>query len=249
MAARVNPYVKRIASLVDEQDTNRAIQVFVKRKRSPQQSLDALARSLGVTAIVEERLPFEGGLFELEGGKLLIKLNSLSSVARRRFTLAHEIAHLLLGTVPAFRKAHGSDVALESACDSVAAELLMPSEEGLEFVRQLGAPAPEKLQVVASKYSVSLQAAAIRVHSDFKLWKCCVGFWELDPDIKTRWFVGKRRWDRVEPDSYSFELAVSATRAVKSTELWQTGPYSDPVSLNLLHLGNDRVLGLVDSAR
>jgi hypothetical protein len=105
------------------------------------------------------------------------------------------------------------------------------------------------LQAIASKYCVSLQAAAIRVHRDFHLWKCCVGLWERVPDIKTRGFVGRRRWDRVEIDAYSFELALSMNKAVRSTELWQAGQYSDPVSLNLLRVGNGCVLGLVGFAK
>jgi IrrE N-terminal-like domain len=245
MKSAANRYLDRIASQVGERDTHRAVQVFVRGQRTAQESLDALAHKLGVSEITEERLPFEGGLFRLEDGRLVIKLNTQSSFARKRFTLAHEIAHLLIGAVPGFRKAHGSDPALERACDSIAAELLMPSDEAVEFVRRLGSPSPEKLRVIADKYAVSLHTAAIRVHDDFRIWKCFVGFWERYPNIKTIWFVGQRRWDAVEPDSYSLELALSTNKSIRSGELWRRGPVTDPVALNLLHIGNSRVLGLV----
>jgi hypothetical protein len=71
-----NPYLKRIASMVGEREPRRGLEVFVRARRSGNESLDALARKLGVTRIIEQRLPFEGGLFQLPDGELVIKLNS-----------------------------------------------------------------------------------------------------------------------------------------------------------------------------
>jgi hypothetical protein len=125
----------------------------------------------------------------------------------------------------------------------------MPSDEAAYFVRGLGAPSPEKLRTVAARYGVSLQVAAIKVHSRLKLWTCFVGLWERHPVIKTLWFVGQRRWDTLEPDSYSLDLALSRNASVESSELWRKGPCSDPVFLRLLRLGKGKVLGLVNYAR
>ncbi len=241
-----NPYLKRIASLVGEREAGRALQAFVSARRSAAESLDALARKLGVNRIIEEKLPFEGGLFQLADGELVIKLNAQSSFVRKRFTLAHEIGHLLLGTIPGHRGSCRRDLALERACDSIAAELLMPAGEAVAFVRSLGSPSPAKLREIASKYSVSLQTAAIRVHDVFQLWKCCVGMWERLPKVKTIWFVGGRRWDATEPDSYSLELALASDSSVRTNELWPRGVFTDPVWLNLLKTGDGRVFGLVD---
>lgn len=230
-----NPYLARIGS----------VESFVRAHRSPDQSLENLAHRLGVNRIAAESLPFEGGVFELPGGELVIKINSQSSVSRKRFTLAHEIAHLLLDSVPAFRKAQGTDAALERACDAIAAELLIPTGVATNFVRGLGQPSPENLRRIAREYSVSLQTAAIRVHSDFKLWKCCIGCWERQPRIRTAWFVGQRRWSSVEPDAYALDLALASEDSVKVEEWWQKGPSAQPVSLMLQRLDEDRVLGLV----
>src|SRR5713101_499334 len=245
MKSPINPYLQRIASIVGEQDTSRALQAFIGNRRGARESLDALACKLGVSRIIEEKLPFEGGLFQLADRELVIKLNSESSFVRKRFTLAHEIGHLLLKTVPALRSTRRTDQALERTCDLVAAELLMPTAEAVDFVRGLGPPAPETLRVIASKYEVSLRTAAIRVHEDFKLWKTSIGFWELRPRTRTVWFVGPRRWDMTEPDSYSLELALSASKTVRTSELWRRGVFTDPVWLDLLHIGSSRVLGLV----
>ncbi len=246
MKSSSNRYVNRIGSLVGEKDLHRGLQVFVDLHRVAGESLDALARKLGVSRIIEQKLPFEGGLLQLPDGELVIKLNSESSFVRKRFTLAHEIAHLLLNTVPARRSTGRTDEALERTCDLIAAELLMPTAEACDFVRGLGLPSPEKLRAIASKYTVSMQTAAIRAREDFRLWKCSVGMWERSPETKTIWFVGSRRWDAVEPDSCCLDLALASSSSVRTNDLWRRAGFTDPVWLNLLRIENGRVLGLVD---
>lgn len=240
-----NRTAARFRSLGRWENSSPAVAAFVGARRFPGETLDAMALRLGVSRILEERLAFEGGLFQLPHGELVIKLNAASPPKRKRFTLAHEIGHLLLGTVPGMRSKCGGEPELERACDKIAAELLMPSGDAIAFIRGLGPPSPEKLKTIATKYTVSLQTAAIRVHADFRLWKCFIGYWERHPQIKTLWFVGQRRWDRVEPDSYSLDLALSSETPVQSQELWQRGPSADPVWLKLLRHDDNRVLGLI----
>jgi len=232
--------------LIGEKDAGLALQFFVGNHRVAGESLDALARKLGVSRIVEQRLAFEGGLFKLPDGELVIKLNSESSFVRKRFTLAHEIAHLLLDTVPAHRSTNRTDKALERACDTVAAELLMPSKEATDFICGLGLPSPEKLQAIASRYNVSLQTAALRVHYDLKLWKCCMGTWSITPKPRTLWFVGLRRWDDVQPDPSLLARAATSDASIKIKDLWRRGEFTEQVWLNLLGIGSGRVFGLVD---
>lgn len=220
------------------------VAAFVGRRRSPGEALDAMALRLGVSRILEERLPFEGGLFELPDGDLVIKLNVASPPTRKRFTLAHEIGHLLLGKT-GLRSSCGRDEELERKCDTIASELLMPTYEAVPYIKSLGKPSPEKLKLIAKKYAVSLQTAAIRLHWDFRLWKCCVGSWERSPEIKTVWFVGRRRWDRTQPDSYSLDLALRSESPVQSEEFWYRGQFRDPVWLSLQRINQTRVLGLV----
>jgi len=241
-----NPYLKRISCLVGIHDPSRALQAFVGAQRGADESLDDLARKLGISRIIHQRLPYEGGLVRLADGELVIELNSDSPFVRRRFTLAHEIGHLLLNTVPAFRSRSRTDAALERTCDLLAAELLMPTEETTEFVRGLGAPSPEKLRDIASKYAVSTQTAAIRMCDGLGLWKCSIGMWERSPRVRTLWFVGGRRCDAMEPDSCCLDLALGSSSSVRAGDLWRRGEFTGPVQLNLLAIGNSRVLGLVD---
>lgn len=221
------------------------IPAFVAERRSPGETLEDMALRLGISRIIEERMPFDGALYQLPYGERIIKLNSASPPTRKRFTLAHEIGHLLLGK-PGLRSSCGRNLDLERKCDAIASELLMPTGEAVPYVSSLGDPSAEKLKLVAKKYAVSLQTAAIRLHWDFRLWKCCVGFWELSSEIKTVWFVGPRRWDRREPDAYSFDLALNSKSPVQSEEFWYRGQFRDPVRLNLLRVDEARVLGLVN---
>lgn len=219
---------------------------FVGPHRRSGEPLEAMAVRLGVSRIVEESLSFEGGIFQLPGDQLVIKLNADSPATRKRFTLAHEIGHLLLGK-PGLRSSCGRDQTLERKCDAIASELLMPADEAIPFIGSLGKPSPEKLRAIASRFDVSLQAAAFRVHRDLGLWKCFIGCWQRYPKIKTEWFVGYgRRWDQTQPAEHSLELALSSEGPIQSRELWRRGPQTEPVWLNLLRLGSrGRVLGLV----
>ena len=240
-----NPYLRRIGSVVGEKDPYRALEIFVAKHRE-RESLDALARKLGVSRIIEQKLPFEGGLIQLPDGELVIKINSESPFVRKRFTMAHEIGHLLLNTVPAFRSTHRTDAALERTCDLIAAELLMPTAEASNFVRALGSPSPENLREIASKFTVSLQTAAIRVRDGLKIWRCAIGMWQVSPRTQTLWFAAPRSWHSAQPSRNCLELALASKSAVKTNDLWQRGEFTERVWLNLLGIGSTRVLGLVD---
>lgn len=223
-----------------------AIPGFVAEHRFPGETLEAMTLRLGVSRIVQERLPFEGGVFRLPSDELIIKLNSASPPTRRRFTLAHEIGHLLLGE-PGLRSSCGRNRELERKCDAIASELLMPTDEAVTFIKGLGKPSPEKLKAMASRFEVSLEVAARRAHQDLGLWKCFIGCWRRQPTVKTEWFVGYRwRWGKAEPDTYSLDLAMSSSGPVQSQEIWHRGVHEERVWLNLLHLASsDRILGLV----
>jgi len=241
-----NRYLTHLCSSTGHKDPTVATAAFVRSQLGLDESLGALARRLGVSRIIEEPLRFEGGVFDLPNGERVIKLKASSTFVRKRFTLAHEIGHLLLGK-PGLRSSCGEDRDLERACDTIASELLMPANEAVPFVKQLGRPSPEKLTAVASRFQVSLQAAAFRVHRDLRLWKCFIGCWQRHPKIRTEWFVGySRRWDRAEPQELSLDLALASDVPVQSKEQWQRGLQAEPVWLNLMRLANgDRVLGLV----
>ena len=96
-------------------------------------------------------------------GKHIITVNSLETEERQRFTICHEIAHIVLGLessheeVPSwsYAKRHHNEV----ACDTFASELLMPYREWLSAVPK-DEPSVEVIQHMAELFGTSFPAAA-----------------------------------------------------------------------------------------
>lgn len=117
----------------------------------PQQpSVDVfeVARRLGVDAIEIVAIP-EDGRLELRNGRARIVLAAGAPPTRRRFTLAHELAHLLLddtGVALAVGRVVPHVLDVERFCNTFAAELLMPSG----WVRHKFGKAPEAFETLDS---------------------------------------------------------------------------------------------------
>jgi hypothetical protein len=130
----------------------------------PPFNLDLLARLAGATSVEVSELDVDGDLVE-RAGDLVVRVNASAPLGRRRFTTAHEIAHLLLLTlidVPTRRMVCGEDRHLERLCDVGATELLMPAR----FVRQFFDENPQHVESIiklARQFEVSLHAAGLRV--------------------------------------------------------------------------------------
>ena len=98
-------------------------------------------------------------------GKHIITVNSLETDERQRFTICHEIAHITLDLescheeIPSwsYAKRHPNEI----ACDTFAAELLMPYKQWLSAIPK-EEPSPELIQQMADLFSTSFPAAASR---------------------------------------------------------------------------------------
>ncbi len=135
-----------------------------------------LAQKLGAEVKLS---PFDGelaGMLIRGNGKKIIGVNSLHHMNRQRFTIAHEIGHLLMhqGDVHIDKSfsVHKRDGVSSRAVDPdeieanrFAAELLMPY--GLIsadlVTRIIDIENAEELMDLAKKYQVSLQAVTLRV--------------------------------------------------------------------------------------
>ncbi len=101
-------------------------------------------------------------------GKHIITVNSLETEERQRFTICHEIAHIVLDLessheeVPSwsYAKRHPNEI----ACDTFAAELLMPYQQWLSVVPK-EEPSLKLIQHMADMFGTSLPAAASRFAS------------------------------------------------------------------------------------
>lgn len=128
----------------------------------PPVDLELLAKRMGVIEIRNTEM-VEDGRLEQDGKRAVVYLRSDLGHGRRRFTLAHELAHRALihpnAPATAYRRA-GTNDDEERLCDEIAAALLMPRE----WIRSHDSR-PSNLSTlrIISRYGgVSMSAALVR---------------------------------------------------------------------------------------
>lgn len=98
-------------------------------------------------------------------GQHVITVNSLETEERQRFTLCHEIAHIILGLPSSHEEVPSGAYAKrdlnEVWCDTFAAELLMPYQIWKERVPD-GEPSLAVIERMAMEFQTSFPAAASR---------------------------------------------------------------------------------------
>jgi len=133
--------------------------------------LQQLCARLGLRVAVEDLGRLDACLIPAQGGKV-IKLNSRVPRPRRRFSLAHEIAHALLQLPVApppqpspsvCRGNRAADRTVERLCDAFAAELLMPYTAFRRFALDDTYVSIEGIERLASLFDTSVTAAARRL--------------------------------------------------------------------------------------
>lgn len=130
--------------------------------------LEKIASELGVVRIEPSAMMADGYLSHLSGNRLVIRYREDNPRCRNRFTIAHEIGHILYAEAkgdPILDRVHrGYDrnVAEEIAANRIASELLMP--EGAVIRRiQDRQPRWDIIVSLAKQFDVSLTAMALRV--------------------------------------------------------------------------------------
>jgi hypothetical protein len=138
-----------------------AVQIVVGRFLDsldcPPTDLNALGARLNVTRIIYEDLPFSGELRRNSKG-FEIACSSHLSASRQRFTVAHELAHVIFETTGPNCPTRGKE--LERLCDMMASEILMPQDKFMTF-----ADADlriDRLFELSKTFKTSLAATAIR---------------------------------------------------------------------------------------
>jgi len=98
-------------------------------------------------------------------GKHVITVNALESEERQRFTICHEIAHIILELESSHEEVPSWSFAKrdpnEVACDTFAAELLMPYKQWLSHVPK-EEPSLAMIREMANLFGASFPAAASR---------------------------------------------------------------------------------------
>ena len=153
---------------MDEADVQRKARAFVTGVNAAdiQNDLTPYAQAANAKIVKEELGEGESGYtITKPSGKHIITVNSLESLERQRFTICHEVAHIVLelpsshGEVPSWSYAK-RDIN-EVMCDTFAAELLMPYLAWRAKVPQKE-PSVKVLEYMASEFRTSFPAAASR---------------------------------------------------------------------------------------
>lgn len=156
----------------------RVVEKLLKKHESkgPPISVEHIARAQGCTIKASDLRDVSGILVRSEGGNI-IGVNSMHSEARRRFTIAHELGHLILheGEQVRFDKefrvslrsdesSAGTNVE-EMEANFFAASLLMPDAMLAADQRAYSIELEdvESMRELANAYKVSMQAMTLRL--------------------------------------------------------------------------------------
>ena len=165
---------------MSKKDARDKAREFIRRFaiKSPPVNVERIARSLGVKV---EFAPFDdelSGMAFFKDDVPAIGINSLHHPNRQRFTLAHELAHIVLHPTDLKKAVHvdkgslrrdrvsaeGTDM-LEIEANAFAAELLMPEELlSAALDEKLDLEDPQVLEALANKFRVSMTALQHRLH-------------------------------------------------------------------------------------
>ncbi len=154
--------------MVTEHDNNELQDIVSSFARSAPVSVYDLASRLDLDVVTDNSLHknISGKIARQDGGRYRVTLNGLHSRTRRRFTLAHEIAHYVLHRDligngieedALYRSGKTNDV--EREANRYAAQILMP------WQLVLGKYVPGKTTAldIAREFDVSLAVAEIRL--------------------------------------------------------------------------------------
>ncbi len=158
--------IRKAQQLLDECDV-----------RSLPVNLVSLARHQGIQQIKEMDIRLDGQLLELEDGGYEVILSKNASVTRKRFTLAHEIAHTLLFAGQDSEGLACGDDAVEELCNAAAAEILIPSRFLQKIFPKGKEVTVESILEVTRLFECSIEAAGWRllnsglIHGALLIWR------------------------------------------------------------------------------
>lgn len=155
---------RRLLKLADEiDDVSKAIEIVARKYLEviphPPTDLKALGRCLGVLRFEAEASPFSGELRRETDGFSVVYSTFLSP-ARRRFTIAHELAHALFESTGPNCPRVGKE--LERLCDMIATEFLMPRHLFLQESGGAVGVTWRKVDELSHLFRTSLAATSLR---------------------------------------------------------------------------------------
>jgi hypothetical protein len=158
-----------------EEAIERIVLTYLQGVKSPPTDLNSVGTKLAVKSIDVEDIVGSGELRRDGSGYRIVYCHGLS-VGRRRFTIAHEMAHIVVeGTGPHPPR---SGRELERLCDMFAAELLMPRQEFMARAR--GEISTRRILELADCFQTSVSTTGLR-YADL----CGVSVFEIQGSCMT----------------------------------------------------------------
>jgi Zn-dependent peptidase ImmA (M78 family) len=210
----------------------------------------SLARLVDAEVRLTE-LPGDGVLSTIEGGGYLIEIDAKASAQRQRFTCAHELGHILFieaqGLEAAKRRrvvhsaAHADegDRQEERLCDFVAAELLMPAATFATDIEK-SVRGASSVRLLASKYNVSMRAAARRVVEFGKPRQAIFLFQEAAQGWRLKWTeapLGVISEDIVVPSTSTLAQMFRRGADFRGRFTFRLGPIADEYPVDAITFG------------
>lgn len=151
-----------------EEDVIQEARMFVSKVNTTNihESLDVYITQANAKLYFEQLDPKEGGFSVTRpNGRSAITINTLDPSQRQRFTICHEIAHIILKLPTkhddnpswSLAKKHQNEI----FCDIFAAELLMPYKQFIQAMNKQ-MPTTTLLDSLSKKFNASLQSTASR---------------------------------------------------------------------------------------
>ena len=179
---------------------------------------EALAAKLNVVVEVSALSGCDGWCVRL-GTAAIIRINSTASISRQRFTLAHELAHLILGTKPdVASNPFQSDSREEREADALSAEFLIPAVKAREFVVNKLPVDARTLRRLAKAANVSPIMAACRIVNMadiLGLMNAAVVFFDKSGEYQWRYSNGLRFSD-AEAEALLKQTVATAPELVRA---------------------------------
>jgi hypothetical protein len=196
---------RRLADLAGNPPTlSRAVEIVAAKHLEgiscPPTHLEALMPRLNISAFEPiSGLPFSGELRK-DGNYFKVVYSTSLSPGRRRFTIAHELAHAIFETTGPNCPRYGRE--LERICDMLASEILLPRQV---FIERAGSDcSPQKIFKLAGEFQTSLMATALRCYQLFG-----VSIFQVK-DGRLVWGYGAIRNDRhIQDTDDEFRSAIS----------------------------------------
>jgi Zn-dependent peptidase ImmA (M78 family) len=184
----------------------------------------------------EESLQNVEGYTECFGKEILTVLNSNAISTRKRFTLAHELGHIILirraqSGIPVglkrFRTADGlrsehQDPTEEVLCNAFAAELLIPLDDVRSCMNKQSVT-PGEVCRVAQRFEVSLEASARQIVKVIGRELIGIAFWRVLPGdwVVPAWNTGFKTGYVSAVDKIKELIADASRKRIEGVGYWQ----------------------------